>query len=105
MRAIASTTFTVGAPWFSSLAFRLGDEDRDAACGLRLILLVRRIGRDGQLPEPRALLVVGDLAHAHRLHDGEVAQLDVRVRAQVVDPDRVARRAADGADEDVVAAV
>src|SRR5260370_11273859 len=49
MRAMASTTFTVGAP----LTFRLGDEHRNAARGLGLVFLVRRGTPRPQLPPPR----------------------------------------------------
>src|SRR5260370_31388104 len=48
MRAMASTTFTVGAP----LTFRLGDEHRNAARGLGLVFLVRRVRRDPEPPPP-----------------------------------------------------
>src|SRR4051812_30921079 len=97
MRAMASTTFTGGLP----LAGRLGDEHGNLARGLGLVLLVRREGGDGQLPQPRPLGLVADLAHAHRLDGREVADLDRGVRAQVVHPHRVRRRAADRAHEDV----
>src|SRR5438445_10671551 len=95
MRAMASTTFTVGAP----LAFRLRDEHRDAARSLRLVFLVRRVRRDGQPPQPRPLGLVLDLADPQGLDRGVVAKLDRGTRAQVVPPHRAPRRAADGAAE------
>src|SRR5262249_38422556 len=71
------------------LLLGLRHEQGDLARGLGLVFLVGREGRDRQLPEPCALLVVCDLAHLHRLGDGEIAELDLRVRTQVVDPDGV----------------
>ena len=69
------------ASWlFRRLLFRrLGDEHRDHPRGLRLVLLVRRKRRHRQLPEPRPLGGVLNLAHAHGLLDGEVADLNHRV--------------------------
>src|SRR5215510_12591737 len=89
----------------SRLALGLGDEEWDLARGLRLVFLVRRIGRDGQLPQSRPLRLVLHLADPHGLHGREIAELNRRVGAQVVYPDRVLRRSADRADEDVVGAV
>jgi len=43
------------------LAYRLGDENRDAPCGPCLVLCVRRIGRDGEIPEACPLGLVLDL--------------------------------------------
>src|SRR5438477_709962 len=101
MRAMASTTFTGGSP----LACGLGDEQRDLPRGLRLVLLVGWERRDGELPQPGALGLVGDLAHAHRLDRREVADLDRGVGAQVVHPHRIVRRPAHRADEDIAGAV
>src|SRR5437667_12835076 len=86
MRAMASTTLTLRAP----LASRLREEDRDLSCGLRLVFLVRRIRRHGELPQSRPL-GLGDLADPHRVDGGVVAQLDRGVGAQVVHPNRVLR--------------
>src|SRR5207302_1842661 len=58
MRAMASTTLTLGAP----LASRLREEDRDPSCGLRLVFLVGRRRGHGELPQSRPLGLVGDLA-------------------------------------------
>src|SRR2546425_10249084 len=57
-------------------AARLRDEDRDPACGPRLVVLVRRIRRDGQLPQPCSLGLIVDLADPHRLYRGVVADLN-----------------------------
>src|SRR5262249_42633663 len=89
----------------SSLAPRFRDEERDAPCGACLVLGVRRIRRHGEIPEPRPLGLVLDLADPHRLHHGVVADLDGRVSAQVVYPDRVLWRPTHRPDEDVVSAV
>src|SRR5262245_38439704 len=89
----------------SALACRLRDEDWDAPCGPRLVLCVRRIGHDGEIPEPCALGLVLDLADPHRLHRGVIADLNGRVGAQVVYPDRVLRRPAHRPDEDVIGTV
>src|SRR6266536_4661373 len=101
MRAMVSTTFTVGAP----SASRLSDENRDSSCGPGLVLLVWRKRRDGKLPQPHPLDLVIDLANPHRLHRGVVADLDSGVGAQVVYPDRGCRRSSHRADEDVVGAI
>src|SRR5439155_19921271 len=101
MRAMASTTLTLGAP----LASRLREEDRDLSCGLRLVFLVGRIRHHGELPQSRPLGLVGDLADPHRLDRGVVAELDGSVRSQVVHPDRICRRPSKRPDEDVVGAV
>src|SRR5437016_1173960 len=87
------------------LACRLRDEEWDASCGPRLVLRVWRIRRDGERPEPRPLGLVLDLADPHRLRHGVVADLDSRVGAQVVYPDRVLWRPAHGPDENVVGAI
>src|SRR5207237_1067090 len=68
------------------LASRLRDEDRDPPCGPRLVVRVRRIRRDGELPESRPLGPVLDLADPHRLHRGVIADLDGRIGAQVMPP-------------------
>src|SRR2546427_5071355 len=88
MRAMASTTLTLGA----RLASRLREEDRDPPCGLRLVFLVRRIRRHGELPQSRPLGLVDDLADPHRLDRGVVAELDGWIRSQVVHPNRICRR-------------
>src|SRR5262245_40150215 len=75
----------VGPP----LAARLRDEQRDPPGGLGLVLLVWRERGDGQRPQPCPLGLVVDLADAHLLDLGVVANLDGRIRAQVVDPYRV----------------
>src|SRR5262249_37488250 len=88
-----------------ALASRFRNEDGDAPCGPRLVLRIWRECRYGEIPEPRPLRLVLDLADPHRLHRGVVADLDGRVGAQVVHPDRVLRCPAHGPDEDVVGAV
>src|SRR5262245_48913157 len=88
-----------------ALALRLSDEEGDPPRRLRLVFLVRGIGGDGELPQPRPLGLVLDFARPHRLDGGAVAELDRGVGAKVVHPDRVLRRASERADEDVVAAV
>src|SRR5437764_11569543 len=60
----------------AALASRLCDEERDAPCCPCLVLCVRRIRRDGKLPESRPLGLVFDLADPHCLHRGMVADLD-----------------------------
>src|SRR6266545_2648776 len=101
MRAMASTTFSVGAASLS----RHSDENRDSSCGPGLVLLVWRKRRDGKLPQPRPLDLVSDVANPHRLDRGVVADLDGGVGAQVVYPGRVCRRSSHRADEDVVGAI
>src|SRR5215471_10987485 len=76
----------------AALASRLRDKDRDLSCGPCLVLRVRRKRSDGEIPEPRPLGLVLDLTHPHRLHHGVVADLDGRVGAQIVYPDRVCWR-------------
>src|SRR5580765_2592260 len=71
------------------LAYGLCDEERDLASGPCLVFGVRRKRRDGNGPQPRAIRFVFDLAHPHRLYRRMVANLDGRVRPQVVDPDRM----------------
>src|SRR5260370_24623112 len=66
MRAMASTTFTVGAP----LTFRLGDEHRNAARGLGLVFLVRRVHRDRAPPHPGPLALAFGPAPPHPLPRG-----------------------------------
>src|SRR5262249_46822062 len=87
------------------LAARLRDEERDPPCGPSLVLRVRRIRCDSESPEPCPLGCVLDLADPHRLHRGVVADLDGRVGAQVVYPDRVRGCPAHGPDEDIVGAI
>ena len=84
---------------------RLRDEERDPSFGLGLVFLVRRIGGDGELPQPRPLRLVSDLADPHRLYLRMIAKLDGGVGAQVVHPDRVRGRSAHRADEDVARTV
>ena len=83
---------------------RLEHEDRDLPLGALLVVRVVREGGHGGGPERRALGVVGDLARAELHHLGAVAQRDVRVGAQVVDPDRVLGRAALRPNQHVVVA-
>src|SRR3990172_7963434 len=87
------------------LAHRLCEEERDLPSGPRLVFRVRRKRRDGYIPEPGPLGFVLDLAHPHRLHHRMVANLDGRVHAQVVHPDRVLRCPALRPDKDVVRTV
>src|SRR5690606_9233926 len=94
------------APRRSTLLLqRLGDEHRNLAAGLRLILVVRRKRFHRELPQARALVRVADLARLHLEDLGAITQLDVRIRAQVVHPVRVLRRAALRADQDVAVSV
>src|SRR5262245_59256217 len=89
----------------AALASWLRDEERDPPGGPRLVLRVWRIRRDSEIPEPPPLGLVFDLAHPHRLYCGMVADLDGRVGAQVVHPDRVRWRSTHGPDEDIVGAI
>src|SRR3989442_15661868 len=82
-------------------AARLRDEDRDPACGPRLVVLVRRIRRDGQLPQPCSLGLIVDLADPHRLYRGVVADLNGGGGAPVVYPDRGCRGSPPRADKEV----
>src|SRR5207245_10292434 len=63
MRAMASTTLTLGA----LLASLLHEEDRNPPCGLRLVFLVRRIRRHDELPQSPPHGLDDDLADRHLL--------------------------------------
>jgi hypothetical protein len=65
----------------------LSDEDRDSPGGLGLVFLEGWICRDGKLPEPWPFGIVADLADAHGVDLGKVADLDLGAGAQVVYPD------------------
>ena len=71
----------------------LEDEHRDLARGLLLVLRVRRIRGDRPLPPLRAL-VAGHLARDHLPPLRAILELDPRVRAEVVVPEGMRRRAA-----------
>src|SRR5262249_37334477 len=73
--------------------------------GARLVLRIRRKRRDGKGPEAIPLAFVLDLAHPHRTRDGLIAKLDLRIGAQIVDPDRIPRRSALRRNKDVTVAV
>src|SRR6266496_5062536 len=77
----------------SGCAGALEDEDRNLACGLPLVLGVRRERGDRALPPFRAL-VPGNLTGDHVPFARAVLKLDPRVRPEVVVPARVGRGAA-----------
>jgi len=51
-----------------------------------LVFRVRRIRRNGKLPEPRPFSLVLDLAHPHRSHDSLITDFNIRIDAQIVHP-------------------
>jgi hypothetical protein len=54
-----------------------------------LVFRVRRIRRNGKLPEPRPFILVLDLAHPHRSHHGLITDFNIRINAQIVHPGRM----------------
>jgi len=54
-----------------------------------LVFRVRRIRRNGKLPEPRPFILVLDLAHPHRSHHGLITDFNIRIDAQIVHPGRI----------------
>src|SRR5450755_1044199 len=82
-----------------------GEEHRDEAVGLHLVIGVRRECRDGALP-PGCPLLAGQLADRHVERLGAILDHDgVRVGLEVVVPDRVGGRPALGGDQQVLAVV
>src|SRR6266404_4825035 len=86
-------------------SFGLCDENWDPPCGPHLVVRVRRIRRDGEIPEPCPLSLVLYFTNSHRLYHGVITDLDGRIDAEVVHPHRVCRRSSKRADEDVVGAI
>lgn len=70
-----------------------------------MVFRVRRIRRNGKLPEPRPFILVLDLAHPHRSHHGLITDFNIRIDAQIVHPNRIRWRPALRSDEDVTIAV
>jgi len=54
-----------------------------------LVFRVRRVRRNGKLPEPRPFMLVLDLAHPHRSHHGLITDFNIRFDAQIVHPSRI----------------
>src|ERR1700691_3057410 len=85
----------------SGLGVLGGDEYRNTALRLRLVLRVGREGRDGSIP-PRGAFVAFDFSNRHLEAVGAVLDGDrVWIGDQVVVPHGVLRRAALGRDEGV----
>ena len=66
----------------------LCNKGRNPTGGALLVFGVRRIRRNGKLSEPRPFSLVLDLAHPHRSHDGLITDFNIRIDAQIVDPNR-----------------
>jgi len=70
-----------------------------------LVFRVRRIRRNGKLPEPKPFILVLDLARSHRSHHGLITDFNIRIDAQIVHPNRIRWCSALRSDEDVTIAV
>src|SRR4051794_5408694 len=84
---------------------RLRDKDRNSSRSALLIIRVRRIGRDCELPEPRSFRLVFYVADPHLLDHGFIADLDVWIDAQIVHPRGVLGRPAVRPDEEIAVAL
>ena len=84
---------------------RRSDKNRYLPGRLCLVIGIRRERRDGELPQPIPFGLVIHLAHLHRAHRCLVAEIDMRIGAQIVYPDRVLRRSTLRPDEDVAVTV
>src|SRR6188768_3887189 len=80
-------------------------EHRDLPRGAGLILGVWRESGDARRPEALALRFVRYFSNPHLLDLFAVADFDIRVGTQVVDPNGVFRRSSHGADKHVRSAI
>src|SRR5260370_2833534 len=83
----------------------LCSKDRNPPGSAFLVFRVRRICRNGKLPEPGPFSLVLYLAHPHRSHHGLITDLNIRIDAQIVHPSRIRWRPALRPDQDVAVAV
>ena len=70
-----------------------------------MVFRVRRIRRNGKLPEPRPFILVPDLAHPHRSHHGLIKDFNIWIDPQIVHPNRIGWCPALRSDKDVAIAV
>ena len=61
----------------------LRNKNRNSPLGALLIVRVRRKRRHRELPEPGSFRLVLYLADPHRLHHGLIADLNIRIDAQM----------------------
>jgi hypothetical protein len=59
------------------------NKDRNPPGGALLVFRVRRIRRDGKLPEPRPVSLALDQAHPHRSHHGLITEAHPGARASL----------------------
>src|ERR1700716_734445 len=94
-----------GSPLAATSLRLLCNKDRNPPVGALLVFRVRRVRRNGKLPEPRPFILVLDLAHPHRSHHGLITDFNFRIDAQIVHPNRIHWCPALRSDEDVAIAV
>src|SRR5207342_1084197 len=70
-----------GSPLAATSLRPLCNKDRNPPGGALLVFRVRRIRRNGKLPEPRPFILVLDLAHPHRSHHGLITDFNIRIDA------------------------
>ena len=72
-----------------TLGVALCNKDPNPPGGALLVFRVRRIRRDGKLPEPRPVSLALNLAHPHRAHHGLITDFNILIDAQIVHPNRI----------------
>ena len=80
-------------------------KDRDDAIGLVLVLLIRRVCFDGDIPESSSLDWINYFSNPHRIDFGFVTNLNIRFSHQVVVPTRLFRRSTLRGYEDVTSPI